>query len=872
MSYSRKLVPPKVRSGYLARPQLYRTLECWRALRALVIYAPAGYGKSSLISGWIAAHDPPVPLAWLSLDADDRDPTTFVSMLAAALEVFIPESRINVQRMLEEGQVAPEQVLRWLLSNMEAVRFASGAEQHCLLVLDDLHLAQSPPIDLLLMTILEQGPVNLHLFLLSRHVPTLPLARWYAQEEIADLRGDDLRLTASEIRLYLAQKGFPPPSDAEIAELMRLSEGWITALQLAMLTQRAAGSIDSLLRNLHATNRWLAEYLIGEVLRQQPAALRDFLLCTSILESFNAPLCVAVTGDEQAYRTLREIQQADLFLIPLDEQQEWFRYHHLFQALLRHELHVLEGVAGVEALHRRAAAWFTGAGAIPEAVHHLRAAGDEAAILALLAERIPGLVLRDPYRVRQWFEFADQQLLVRHPTLMLERCRLECMLDNRELLIYVQQAEQAFADDELSPLEAARHQATLAVYRAVGHFLQADLAATATSLQQAQQVNLALDGFSAGTLEFIQMHLCRYNGRFYAIETHALRAIAAFEDANCLAAMISVRRELSRHAAQVGSSYEASHQISAIVQEPRADQPFVLRELLLTYIWAVEHSYWKNDFAEARGFQHRAQQLAQQLQSEHLSATVMSHGMLCDLADPAAEPTAPEAIPISLVRKFRPDLAVRLLLARGRYGEAWYIAESFGIRRDSNPAHISTGILRVFLQAYIARGIDLDAILPLLDGALVYYSAMNNRFGRLHLLVLKAAHTLRTLDANRAAPIIDEAIGLALETGYLRVLLNVPDIQPLLANSDHPQISALLRGGGRTPVSPFEPLTAQERSVLVLLAQDYRYAQIAQELTISINTVRTHVRHIYRKLGAQRRGQAIECAKKVGILRKIPDA
>ena len=289
-----RITKPAYAVGIVDRPRLYRRLDDWRMVRAVAIHAPAGYGKSSLVSRWLDECTPAARVAWLALDADDNDPHFFVGHLAAALDRVAPGVQALIQPILQDSHAPAARAVERLCAALQ--ENAGAAPEPILLVLDDLHFVEAPAVHALIAACLEYGPTNLHFILLARRRTALPLARLYAHGKIFALDDEDLRFTEAEVAAYLQGRGFPLPTGAEVAELTARSEGWITALQLAVLTLRERSAVHDLLAVLHGANTWLADFLTDEVLDRQPPELRHFLLQTALLDAFNAELCAAVTG------------------------------------------------------------------------------------------------------------------------------------------------------------------------------------------------------------------------------------------------------------------------------------------------------------------------------------------------------------------------------------------------------------------------------------------------------------------------------------------------------------------------------------------------------------------------------------------------
>ncbi len=871
MLLAAKITRPTYPEATIDRPRLYRQLDRWSKLRAIAIHAPTGYGKSSLVSRWVDVSGHDARTAWLSLDESDSDPRQFIHHLAAALDRIIPGALVLVRPILEDSQGSAERALaRLFASYRDEVR--SGAlpgDVHGLLVLDDLHRVRSDEVDAAIAMMLEQGPETLHLLLLSRRRTSLPLARHYAHGRIAALTARDLRFTPAEIREYLQRQGFVDLTEQEASQLAERSEGWVTALRLAVLALHGHGSAAELIQALHGEAGWLAEYLTDEVLRQQTPDLSRFLLQTSILDEFNAPLCAAVTGDDNAYGKLDEIARADLFLIQFDEREKWYRYHHLFQELLLHRLQAQADAGAVAGLHHRAADWLACNGQVESAVRHLLAAraGDQAA--KLVESELGATLLRTPYRAQMLLALLPHEILAQRPQLMLDRCRLAMLLGDKAALGFAQDAERTLRAQQDANPYAARHYAEWLVLRGGGFFIQRDFAAASDAVSQAQAFESYLDDFHFGSLRFIQMRLHSYEGRQAEMLKCAEAALAAFERADIAVGAMALRRELARWSMVGGHGSEASGRFRELFEKWPPDQYLGTDDLALAYYFAAENSYWQDHLDQARSYQRSCMELANQLQDEQLIQLARLLGLAYGLGN--KESTMDERAAVDLlgqakspgVVEFFLDLLTRFLTATGQSELAWWIMQAdleHAPREHAERRQIS------HLRAAVAHGAGLAALTPALAEALSRARDNGERFNELQVLALTAWQQLQLSGPVAAAETLLQAERLAVETGYVRVLLEIPQLAALVQTPGlSPTASPAITRALLTSPEP-TLLTEQERRVLELLASDYSYQQIAEELVVSINTVRTHVRNIYRKLPASRRAQAVVQAMRLGIL------
>ncbi len=611
MLLTSKLSPPRVTATFVDRPRLYAHLDRWRDQRALLIQAPAGYGKSSLVSHWIACRPDPLAYAWLSLDESDAEPRQFVRYLAAALAQILPGLIDVVQPIIDDPQGQPRSALLRLLVALQTD--AGERAEHLLLVLDDLHRAASPEVDVFLQLMLEHGPETLHIMLLTRHRVNLSLSRLFAHQDIALLTKADLCFTAAETNAYLLQQGFAPPKEADLATLVGQSEGWVTALQLAVL-RSPSGERDAskLAARLQSHTGWLAAFLTEEVLNRQTPARRRFLLQTSLLDAFNAPLATAVTGAENAYALLAEVVQADLFLTTLDERGEWFRYHHLFQTLLQQRLRAELTAAGIADCHRRAAAWLAADGQIAEAVRHYLAAGNGDAAAALVEQQVRTVLFPDPNAAELLFNLLPRSVLNQYPRLVLARCFLAILYDGEGAGEWRDQTAATLRDQRVTAESAPDLYAEWLVLQSGIAWLEDDLTAAVASLDELRGFPHDLADEYAGTLQFVRMHLYRHAGDERSMAQAAQAALAAYERAGFWLGAVALRREQARWMMSRGRAHVAGRHFDEIFGRYETHGFGVAGEIALAHWVAAGNYYLQNRLDQARTHQGKALALARQ--------------------------------------------------------------------------------------------------------------------------------------------------------------------------------------------------------------------------------------------------------------------
>src|SRR5829696_7724781 len=378
-----KLYIPSPRPNAVPRTRLIACLNAGLHGKLTLIAAPAGFGKTTLVSAWIAACDQKV--AWLSLDEGDSDPTRFLIYFIAALRTIAPTIGEGLLAVLQSPQPPPaESVLTALLNDITSI------PDHFVLVLDDYHLIDAQPVDQTLTFLLDHLPPQMHLVIATRADPQLPLARLRARDQMTELRAADLRFTPAEVGAFLTEVMGLSLSAAHIAALEVRTEGWIAGLQLAALSMQGHHDVSAFIRAFAGDNRYIVDYLVEEVLQRQPERIRSFLLQTSILDRLSGPLCDAVTGQENGRGMLEALKRGNFFVVPLDDKRHWYRYHHLFAEVLQAHL-MAEQPDLVATLHRRASEWYEHNGSAADAIRHALAAEDFERAADLIEPAVPAM-------------------------------------------------------------------------------------------------------------------------------------------------------------------------------------------------------------------------------------------------------------------------------------------------------------------------------------------------------------------------------------------------------------------------------------------------------------------------------------------------
>ena len=408
-----KLHVPKGARGLVPRQRLRERLSAGPGSALTLISAPAGFGKTTLLTEWLAAVPGEGPAAgWLSLDEADNDPSLFWKYVVAALRsVAGKEVGVGALSLLESSQAPIDAVLTALINDLFAV------SDDVILVLDDYHVIEAPEVHDGVVFLLEHLPPRMHVVIASRADPPFSLARWRGVGGLIEIRAADLRFTAEESATYLDGAVGGVLTAQDVATLDQRTEGWIAALQLAALSMQGRDDLRSFIAGFAGDDRYIVDYLVEEVLQRQSEDVRQFLLQSSILDRLSGPLCDAVTGQANGGATLVRLERANLFLVPLDDRRRWYRYHHLFADVLR--AHLLDEQAdNVAVLHDRASGWFERNGEPAEAIRHALAAGDfdRAANLAELAIRSMAQA-RQEATMRGWLKVLPAEVVRVRPVL-----------------------------------------------------------------------------------------------------------------------------------------------------------------------------------------------------------------------------------------------------------------------------------------------------------------------------------------------------------------------------------------------------------------------------------------------------------------------
>ena len=915
-----KLYVPRPHPGFVVRPRLVDRLDQGLTRDLILVCAPAGSGKTALLADWAGRGQRPV--AWLSLDGGDNDPARFWRHTAAALERVRPGIGGRVGPLL--GPPAPpsfEGLVTALINELAA----PPAVDEAVLVLDDYHLIDAQPVHAGLTFLLEHLPPGLHLVLASRSDPPLPLPRLRARGQLAELRAADLRFTAEEADALLREAAGGGLPGTAVAALTTRTEGWAAGLQLAALSLRGQADVTEFVATFSGSHRYVLDYLAGEVLDRQTAQVREFLLDTSVLERLSGELCDAVTGRSGGQAMLEAIERANLFLVPLDEVRGWWRYHQLFADLLR--ARVLQEQPGrVPALHRAAAGWHEAHGLADDAVRHAVAAGDMSWAARLIEQYFDAVYLTgESATLQRWLAQLPAELVRSRPRLGLALTFMALVSGDVQAvaapLDAAERASAAPADpaDSADPFapsvgRAASLLANIPAALAIGHawlaYLHGDaegmagFAAQARSrladgewmLESIYRLNLALAEWLRGRLDEAERGFASGIAGWLAADQRGL-AVGGY---NFLGQVQRAQGQLDRAA----GTYQ---QILSITgpQRPGGAAPPLAG---YAYVGLAELAYQRDELDTAR--RHATDGIAR---SRQLSESQPLANGLTTLAwirqaegDAAgaldaiseAERAAPGPAVANLLNPV-PALRARLLLAQGDLAAAARWTKERGISRDDTPTYAREQEYLVLARVLLAQDLAGQAF-ALLERLLAAAAAQDRTGSVIEIRALQALALAAAGDEDGAVSALVGALTLACPQGYVRVFADEgPPMAALLGRLVAAQrarqapardvpldcLARVLRafggadraaGSGRPAAAPgrraaaaaglVEPLTARELEVLGFLAAGASNQRIAEELVVSLDTVKKHVSHVLGKLGATNRTEAVARARQLAVL------
>lgn len=893
-----KFFIPKPRKGLITRPQLLEQLDAGLDKQFTLISAPAGYGKTTLVSEWVCElrkakqteNKIKYKIAWLSLDESDNDPIRFLLYFISSLihyEVIKPLFGEELTKMLQIPSVSSiDNVLTDLINEL------TGVAQKIIYVIDDYHLIDIKSVNEALNFLIENMPPQLHLVIVTREDPQFSQAKMRGKGQLTELRAADLRFTTDEASEYLNNAMRLDLRPEDIVALEQRTEGWIAGLQLAALSLHGRGNSTKLIYNFSGTHRYVADYLIEEVLNRQPEVIRTFLLQTSILDRLSGSLCNAVSGETNSQHILEDLERSNLFITPLDNDRNWYRYHHLFADLLKQKLRQYH-IGDLTNLHRQASGWYQQMGFLQDAIKHAIAGNDHERVAAL-AERA-WFKWNTPAKMLTWFKWVSilpSEIVHMRPVLgiacaqaLLNEGLLEAAdkrLNDIEELITQPDAEMIIEDEE----EFAMLPARLATVRAYHAMASSDAQKTVQYVEKALELYPQDDSYNRAAVKgFLGLSFWS-NGNL--IEALQIYSQDLFQNDHDEIKGTFVIADMNR---DLGQLREAQRVCEQGIKLAKAHDPLMPTgtEDIFSYLGEIFREQGKLDqaaqnLATAKSlgekvslpdWEHRWYIAQAQVENSlgNLDAAL-------DLLDKASRLFV--RTPVPNVRPI-PAMQTRILIKQGRLSEAQHWADERNLSVDGALDYIKIFEYVTLVRLFIAREFLVQAqkLLERLQQA-----SENGGWGRslIEILILRSLVSKKLGLDSLAYSHLEQALGLAEPEGFVQVFID-----------EGPEMGTLLYGTLSRDIDPHfvqhlltsypannqdqvvsvseledtdwvEPLSEREVEILSLIAEGLTNQEIAVKIFLSLNTIKAHTRNIYGKLGVKSRTQAVAKARTLGIL------
>ena len=898
-----KLYMPGSRRDLVPRPRLSERLDRGTASKLTIVSAPAGFGKTTLLTQWLAA-GPAAPAderlaAWLSLDRADNDPASFWTYVIAALRTAAPEVGESALALLQAPRPPPiETVLTVLLNDLRAT---AG---DIVLVLDDYHVIDARDVQDAMAFLLDHLPAGLHVVIASRADPALPLARWRARGELAEIRAAGLRFTPDEAAAYLNEMMGLALTARDVATLEGRTEGWIAALQLAALSMQGRDDVAGFIAGFAGDDRYVVDYLAEEVLQRQPDRVQAFLLQTSILGRLSGPLCDAVTGQGGGKAMLEALDRGNLFLVPLDDRRRWYRYHQLFADVLQARL-LDEQPGQVPDLHRRASAWYQQNGEPSVAIGHALAGEDFGRAADLVERAIPAMRMsRQEAALRGWLKALPDEVVRVRPVLSVglagallavgEFEGVEGRLRDAERCLAATTGTGAGSPAPSAEMagdgeEFRRVPAGIELYRSALAMARGDVPGTVRHARRAIDLSPEEDHLVRASAAGMSGLASWTSGDLEAGHSAYAECVAGLRRAGHIADIFGCAIALADIRSAQGRLGEAMRTYEQALQGAPEQGGPVLRGTADMHVGMSEVHRERDDLPAATQHLLRSQELGEHLglpQNRYRWRVAMARVRQAEGDLPGALDLLNEADRLYTGDFFPnvrpvPALKARVWIAQGSLGEALGWAREQDLSADDDLSYLREFEHITLARMLLARHQDersLREATRLLE-RLLLAAEKGGRTGRvIEILVLQALARQRLGNIPAALACLERAVTLAEPEGYVRVFADEgPPMASLLkaaarhgtaGNYVHRLLAAAAGTEHDSPTRQAltEPLSDRELGVLRLLGTDLDGPAIARELMVSLNTVRTHTKHIYAKLAVTSRRAAVRRAQELDLL------
>ena len=882
---------PALKRDLVLRKRINEALsEGIRAGRKLtLISAPAGFGKTTLVCEWLEMCK--IPAAWISLDENDGDAARFLTYLIAALQTLISGVGDSVLAALQSSSpIPPNELLTTLLNELSSI------EDDFILVLDDLHAVDSRVVNELLAFLVEHMPQQMHLVITTREDPALPLARFRAKNQLTEVRTAELRFTENEAADFLNQVMGLDLSSEDVAALDKRTEGWVAGLQLAALSMQGKSNAVEFIRSFSGAHQFVLDYLLEEVLQKQSEAVQEFLLRTSILNRLNGSLCDALWQGEtlSAQTMLEQLERANLFVIPLDDERNWYRYHHLFCDLLRQRLSQKQNKEAISQLHIRASEWFEQSGEIGDAFQHALAAADFDRAATLLETNWQSM--DESFQIGTWLGWANQlPLSVRRvrPVLLTQMGWSYADAGNATASESILQEVEACLKRPLKEMVIVEKGqfSTLPARIAIAHSYNAqveerfsdtlkfsemaqDMAPSDDAFLQAQ-ASAILSGayWASGELDKSFTFMSNWVDVTQQADNFAFAVAASFAKADILISQGRLRDAIQVY--QTALELAETHGVESITAHHHLGLGLLYHEM-----GEDEHaaSHLQKSFELGRQTPIVDWAYRKNLAQAHLKEYEGDYDAALEALDEAQRFYVRTPIP-----NLRPVAAMkaRVYLKQGQLINAQTWARKSGLSLRDAPDY-----LHEFERVTLARitlaevNVNFSDVLNSLERHLKLAETQNRLASQIEILIVLSLAFHAKGEQSNALASLEQALKLAEPEGYLRLFVNesktMTDLLFRFNNSYLQQYSkkilAVLALQKDIPHSSFiiqpliDPLSERELEVLQLIAQGLSNQELTRKLFVTLSTVKGHNLRIFAKLQAKSRTEAVARARELGLL------
>ncbi len=882
-----KFYVPPIRSIQIARPRLTDLINAGLDKTLILVSAPAGYGKTTLVSRWLK--ETKITYAWLSLDGGDNDPIRFLHYLLTTLLAIAPGIENDLLGMLQGIKPAQfENVINQLVNELASV------SDPFVLVLDDFHVIQSETVLKILSYLLDHLPDQMHLVILTRTDPPLPLSRLRVRGQLLDIRADQLRFTQAEIASFLNETMGLTLSVNDLSAMEARTEGWIAGLQLAALSMQGCKDIHGFVSAFTGSHHYVMDYLAEEVLRLQPKQVSTFLLQTSILDRLNGSLCEAVVnmdvaGPVDGQGMLEALEEMNLFVIPLDDERHWYRYHHLFADVLgKHLEHQFPGL--LPELHRRASQWYEQNGFMAESIQHAIAAGDQDRAAELIEENGCLLLMSgEVATLLNWTDAIDFHSETR-PWLAIQKAWALALTGDLERV----EPTLKVPEKLLAPLEPtvevqtmlgtiAAARAQCASSRGNSH-LAADYARQALKLlPDCSSISQSIRSVATSILGDASW----ITGDLEEAKRAYTEAIQIGKEAGNLNMAIIANSSIADILVIQGQLHQAADKYTQSIQ--MAVRPDGQRSPLAASIFASmgKLSYEWNRLDDAEQNFRQCMELGRTWGD--IGQQAYAHAIIARLEQARNDPEkAQEAVREAerLIGEYPPSsfwftqmkfILARVWLTLGDLERPYQHVQKRGLKiKDEIPFRREFEYV-LLLRVLVARG-DHEAAIILSNRLLQLAETTGQIRMLIEVLILHALALQGMKETGQALVALEKALTLAQPEGYVRTFLDEGEAMTrLLCQAQSRQVGSGYAGvllskigktSGMTQPSMqllVEPLTTRELEVLKLIESGHSNQDIAGQLVISMPTVKRHISNIYAKLGVKSRTQAIAIGKELKL-------